>query len=178
MRNFLAQALGILALIAMVLSYQQRTRRRLLTLQIAANFFLASNYYLVGAITGCAMCLISVARSFVFSKNDTRWGKSRLWFYGFMLISTLAGILTWKDFTSAFALAATLILTVALYSNDPKRMRLLLLPCPLLYFVYNYINRSLGGMGSDLFCLISALIAVWRFDIRKTKTEKARKGNI
>jgi hypothetical protein len=174
MRNYIAQAFGILALIAMVLSYQQRTRSRLLAFQIAANLLLASNYYLVGAITGCVMCLISVARSFVFSKSDTSWGKSRLWFYGFMLISLVAGIATWGGFTSMFALAATLVLTVALYSQDPKRMRLLLLPCPALYIVYNYTNHSLGGMGSDLFCFISAVIAVWRFDIRKTDKAEGR----
>ena len=174
MRNYIAQAFGIMALIAMVLSYQQRTRSRLLKFQIAANLLLASNYYLVGAITGCVMCLISAARSFVFLKSDTSWGKSRLWFYGFMLISLVAGIATWSSFTSMFALAATLLLTVALYSQDPKRMRLILLPCPALYIVYNYANRSIGGMGSDLFCFISALIAVWRFDIRKTYKTKSR----
>jgi hypothetical protein len=180
MQNYIAQALGILALIIMVLSYQQRTRNRLLMLQIAANLLLASNYYLIGAFTGCVMCLISVARSFVFSKSHTRWGKSRLWFYGFLIISVVAGALTWGNFYSIFALAATLLLTVALYSQDTKRMRLLLLFCPPLYFVYNFVNHSIGGMGSDIFCFISALIAVWRFDIRKAdkKEDRAKPGEI
>jgi hypothetical protein len=119
------------------------------------------------------MSLINVARSFVFMKSDTRWGKSRLWLYAFLAVSVVAGFLTWGGIASLFTIAGTLLVTVALYSKDPKRMRLLLVPCPFLYIVYNYINRSVGGMGSDLFCLVSAAIAVWRFDIRKNDEGKA-----
>jgi len=176
MRNYIAQAFGLLALVAMVLSYQQKNRFRLLMFQIAANVLLASNYCLIAAYTGCMMCLISAARSFVFSQSHTSWGKSRLWLYGFLAVSVVAGIATWGGWDSAFALAATLVLTVALYSQDTKRMRLLLLPCPALYFVYNFINRSLGGMGSDVFSFVSALIAVWRFDLRKTDDRASAEG--
>lgn len=173
MRNYAAQTFGILALMAMVVSYQQRTRSRLLTFQIAANLLLAANYYLSGAYTGCMMCLVSAARSFVFSRSHADRGKSRLWLYGFLAISLAAGAATWDGFDSMFALAATVLLTVALFSQNPKHMRLLLLPCPALYFVYNYINGSIGGMGSDIFCLASAVVAVWRFDVR----DKGKEGN-
>lgn len=168
MQYYVAQAFGIVALVVMALSYQQRTRSRLLMFQIVSNLFFSGSYYLLGAYTGFVMSLINIARSFVFSQRHTRWGKSRIWLYLFLLISLIAGVMTWGGFGSIFSIAGTLLITVALYSESPKRMRLLLLPCPALYFVYNVLNRSIGGIGSDIFCLVSAAVAIWRFDVRKS----------
>ncbi len=178
MLYYIAQAFGIVALIIMVLSYQQKTRSGLLQFQIISNLFFMGSYYLLGAYTGFIMSLINIARSFVFSKRHTQWGKSRIWLYAFLIISMIAGMITWGGFDSIFSIAGTLLITVALYSESPKRMRLLLLPCPFLYFVYNIINHSLGGIGSDIFCLISAAVAIWRFDIRKSGSgeDKAATG--
>ena len=33
--------------------------------------------------------------------------------------------------------------------------------------IYNVSHGALGGIGSDVFCLISAIIAIYRFDIKK-----------
>ncbi len=167
MHDFISQALGILALTIMILSYQQRDRRTLLLLQICCNVFFAASYYMLGAVSGVGMSIINICRSFVFSKSDTEWGKSPVWLYVFLALSLLCGILTWEGPISLFIIAATLILTVALYCKDSAKMRRMLLIPPLFYITYNLVNRSLGGIASDVFCLISVLVAIWRFDLRK-----------
>ncbi|MBP3319961.1 MAG: YgjV family protein, partial [Ruminiclostridium sp.] len=106
----------------------------------------------------------------VFSKEDTKWGQSRVWLYVFLAVPVISGILTWESPLSLLVIAATVVLTLALYSKDGKRMRRLFLLPPVLYISYNVAHKALGGIGSDVFCLISAIVAIYRFDIKKETT--------
>ena len=172
MKDVIAQVLGILALLAMVLSYQQKERKRLLWFQLVSNAIYGVHYYLIGAMTMVAMSGINVARSFVFSKNDTKWGRSRIWLYLFLAITLVSGIWTWEGPLSLLVMAATLLLIVALYSDNLAFMRKVFLVLPFLYIAYNVAKKSWGGIGNDVFCLVSALIAIWRFDIKKKADEE------
>ena len=172
MKDVIAQVLGILALLAMVLSYQQKERKRLLWFQLVSNAIYGVHYYLIGAVTMVAMSGINIARSFVFSKNDTKWGRSRIWLYLFLAITLVSGIWTWEGPLSLLVMAATLLLIVALYSENLAFMRKVFLILPFLYIAYNVAKRSWGGIGNDVFCLVSALIAIWRFDIKKKADEE------
>jgi hypothetical protein len=173
----IAQLLGILALVAMMLSYQQKVRVRLLRLQMLSNGLFVVSYFMLGAVTMAVMCLINVIRSYVFSKEETKWAQSPVWLYVFLAVSLAGGVLSWEGPISLLVIAATLVLTVALYSKNLTFMRRMFLLPPLLYISYNLLNKSIGGIGADVFCLISAVIAIWRFDIRKpgkTKEELVR----
>ncbi|MBO4409732.1 MAG: YgjV family protein [Spirochaetales bacterium] len=156
----------------MVLSYQQKERKRLLWFQLVSNAIYGVHYYLIGAMTMVAMSGINVARSFVFSKNDTKWGRSRIWLYLFLAITLVSGIWTWEGPLSLLVMAATLLLIVALYSDNLAFMRKVFLVLPFLYIAYNVAKKSWGGIGNDVFCLVSALIAIWRFDIKKKADEE------
>lgn len=168
--NFVAQALGILALVIMVFSYQQKERKTLLYFQMVSNACFAASYFMLGGVSFAVMSLINIARSFVFSKEDTKWGQSRVWLYVFLAVPVISGILTWESPLSLLVIAATVVLTLALYSKDGKRMRKLFLLPPVLYISYNVAHKALGGIGSDVFCLISAIVAIYRFDIKKETT--------
>ena len=109
----------------------------------------------------------------MFSQNDTRWGKSRLWLYLFLALTLAGGIWMWEGPLSLLVIVATLLLTVTLYSDNLAFMRKMFLVVPLLYIAYNIASGSVGGIGNDVFCIISALIAIWRFDIRKKASEEA-----
>lgn len=165
----LAQILSILAMIAMVLSYQMKERKYLLWLQLLSNLLFAVSYALLGAKSGAVMSGINMVRSWVFSKKDTAWGSKQVWLYLFLAAALVGGILGWEGPLSLLVIAATLLLTVALHSSNMKFMRKVFLAAPILYIVYNVTSRSIGGVGNDIFCLVSAAVAIWRFDIRKTE---------
>ena len=169
MFDFIAQALGILALVIMVLSYQQKTRKGLLAFQMASNACYAVSYFMLGGISFAVMSLINIARSFVFTREDAgdEWAKNRIWLYVFLAVPIISGIMTWENILSLPVIVATVILTVALYSKNGKTMRRLFLIPPVLYIFYNVSHGHWGGIGSDVFCLISAIIAIYRFDIKK-----------
>ena len=176
MKDVTAQVLGILALLAMVLSYQQKERKRLLWFQLVSNALFCVSYFLKGVNAMGAMCAINMARSFVFSKDDTKWGKSRLWLYLFLALTLIVGIISWKDWLDLLVIAATMLLTVTLYSNNLRLMRKVFLILPFMYIATNLAHKIYGGIGNDIFCIVSALIAIWRFDIKKKGAEKEESG--
>ena len=165
------QIIGIFALLAMVLSYQQKNRKVLLWLQMLSNALYAIHYGTLGAMTMVVMSMVNVARSFVFSMNNTNWGKSRIWLYVFLALTLAGGIWAWEGPLSLLVIAATL-LTVTLYSDNLAFMRKMFLILPFFYITYNVVKGSWGGIGNDVFCIVSALIAIWRFDIRKKPAEE------
>ena len=167
----LAQVLSILGLIAMVLSYQMKERKHLLWLQLVSNLFFAVSYFLLDAKTGAVLSLVNVARCVVFMNRDRKWGQSRIWLYVFLAAAVIGGALSWEGPRSLLIIAATVLLTLALYSENMAFMRKIFLICPLIYIVYNILSGSIGGIGNDVFCLVSAAIACWRFDIRGKKEQ-------
>ena len=169
MKAIIGQALGILGMIVLVLSYQQKKRERLLYFQIGYNALNTVSYFLLGAMPMVWISLINGVRSYVFSKSDTSWGSHPAWLYVFLAVPVISGVLTWAGPVSLLVMAATLVLTVALYTKNGSLMRKLFLIPPVLYFTYNLLIRHYGGIGSDVFCVISALIAIYRFDMKKTK---------
>lgn len=171
MKEVVAQILGILALVAMVLSYQQKERVNLLRFQMLSNALYGISYFMLGVTTMAVMSIVNVARSFVFSKNDTKWGKSPAWLYLFLGATLVGGIISWQGFLSLLVIIATLLLTVTLYSTNMAFMRRVFLILPFLYIATNIVSRSIGGIGNDIFCIISAVIAIWRFDIKKKKAD-------
>ena len=172
MVGMVAQLFGFLALGAVVLSYQQKNRLALLRLQILANALFALSYFMLGAMSMAVMSIINMARSYVFSKDETNWGKNPAWLYIFLAVPIIGSIIAWEGPLSLLVMSATLLLTVALYSKNLTFMRRMFLVPPLLYFTYNLANRAYGGIGSDLFSFASAAIAIWRFDIRKQKNKE------
>ena len=167
--DFIAQALGILALVIMVLSYQQKTRKGLLCFQMASNACFVANYLMLGGYTFAIMSVVNIARSFIFFREECGdvWAKNRIWLYVFLTTPVIFGVLMWENILSLLVIAATMVLAVALYSKNGKTMRRLFLLPPVLYISYNVSHGALGGIGSDIFCLISAIIAIYRFDIKK-----------
>ena len=60
MKDVIAQVLGILALVAMVLSYQQKDRKVLLWFQLVSNAIYGVHYGLIGASTMVVMSVVNV----------------------------------------------------------------------------------------------------------------------
>ncbi|MCF0237408.1 MAG: YgjV family protein [Sphaerochaetaceae bacterium] len=172
MINFVVQLLGIVGLILMALSYQMKERKGLLFMQMFSNAFLVAHYALLGALVMVAMCAINIARSIVFIAEDKKGERNQKLLYVFLLISLVSGLLTWDGPLSLMVIVASLILTVALYCRNLTLMRILFLFPPVLYISYNIMKGSIGGVGNDLFCFISAIVALWRFNIKSKNNDK------
>lgn len=162
-----AQIIGFIALICSLLSFQQKTRKRIMVFQMTASLLFSAQLFMLGAITGGCLDLISFTRSLIFSKNDKKWASSPVWFGVFVGVMIITGILTWESAWSLLPIAGTILSTVALWMKSEKRIRVISLFVGPCWMVYNIVNGAYTGALNELLAMVSIIIALVRHDVGK-----------
>lgn len=165
------QVIGISALLANILSYQCNKHKNIMLVKLISEALFAIQYFLLGALTGSAMNLISAFREFVFYRVVKK-GKATKWYIcAFSFALLVAGILLWDSWISIFAIFGKIITTISFGMRKPKQVRLLTLPSCFSWLVYNISCRSVAGMITEILGIVSIFIGMLRYD-RKNKTER------
>ena len=125
------------------------------------------HYGLLGAMTAATINILSFARSVVFYFNDRKWAKSRAWLWAFLALYVVNTVLTWDGPRSLLPGIAMSMTTIALWTRDMRRTRLLYLTNSPFWFTYDILARSYSCMVIEAIAFVSYVVAVWRFDIKK-----------
>jgi hypothetical protein len=124
-----------------------------------------AHYVTLGALTGTAMCAISVLQSLVSYRCVGAAGR-RSWVPAVFAASTLAGacltVATWNGWPSACAALGTLLATVARLNTAPQTMRQLFLGASLCWAGHNLLVGSVFGLTCDLLTILGLAIALLR----------------
>jgi hypothetical protein len=165
-QNLMIQAIGIIGLIFVVISFQNNKRFLILILLGTSQIFYAIHYGLLGARTAFAMNLVGMTRTFLFTqKGKKKWIDNNILMYVFIGLFWIAGALSWVGWVSLLAVLAMTIETIGLWMKNPTKIRFSMLSLRPLWLSYNIIYRSFAGMTADLFVLISLITGIIRFDI-------------
>ncbi len=180
MRNIIAQVIGFLALALSAFSFQQNTQRRIMIWQSLSCALFIVHFLLLGAYTGALLNLVAMVRSIVYSQRGNKWADSLAWLFVFWGAIALSGVFSWKGPLSLLPLAAMMLTTLSMRIKIPKYIRLLTLPSAPLWLVYNVVNKSIAGVFTEIFALVSILVAMIRLDIlkRPPKTEEASSDEV
>ncbi len=163
----IAQFVGFAGLACNGLSFQQKKRKGILTLQICAAGAFVIHYILLGAHTGAALNFLGLLRSLVFINSDKKWAKSPIWLVVFMAVFSVASALTWVDWYSVLPAVAMILTTVSYWLKNETKIRLVTFPSSPCWLVYNIITGSFAGLITELVVMSSLIIAIVRYDILK-----------
>ena len=147
---WLNQALGLLGSLIVFASVQFNNRRVILAAQAAACLMWIVHYGLLGATTAATINILSFARSVVFYFNDRKWAQSRAWLWAFLALYVVNTVLTWAGPMSLLPGIAMSMTTVALWTRDMRRTRLLYLTNSPFWFTYDILARSYSCMVIEL----------------------------
>ena len=179
--EIIAQVIGILAMLAINVSFQFKNKTTLLLIQLVGNVLFAINFFMLGAYVGGLLNTIAIFRALVYLKKDSlkipiglvNAGFIFLYFVSYALVFTVFG----KEFTVANAIIEMLpvigmtALTFGFAANGSKAVRLsTLINCPC-WLIYNICIFSLGGILCEIVCLGSLVSAILRLDVKKDKHE-------
>ena len=165
--NIVIQGIGVLGILASILSFQCKKHNRLMALRTANELLFAIQYGLLGAYTGLAMNLIGCVRNTVFTEMVKRNKSTMLMRYLFSGAFVLFTILTWDGYKSILSGFAKVVSTFAYGSPNTKLVRALILLTSSCWFFYNLLVRSYAGVACETFTIISILVGIIRLDIRK-----------
>lgn len=140
-------------------------RRWMLLASAACAACFGAHYLTLGALTGTAMCAISVLQSLVSLRCVGVPGRSR-WVRPLFAASTLAAACltaaTWNGWPSACAAVGTLLATGARLHEAPQVMRLLFLGASLSWAGHNLLVGSVFGLTCDVLTILGLVIALLR----------------
>lgn len=175
--NLFAQLLGFVGMGLNLTSFQLKEQKKLIRLQFYSSIVFAAHYLLLGAITGCVLNIVGIARAFVYSNKEKDWARKPFWLYLFVAAYIGVYILTFtvfgKEPTTRNLLLELLpvlgmtAVTVGFKLEKASHVRLLALSNVPTWMVYNIFNGSIGGTLTEVCCLISVLVGMLRLDVKK-----------
>lgn len=168
-----AQIIGYLALLFVILSFQKNRRIKILLIMLIGLALWVVHYSLLGAWTGSLMNLIEAITVFVaYKKEKSKWAKNKTWLYVFISAFIIVGAITYSSIIDLMPIIAQIFGTIAVYQKNPKIIRLIMIIPRPLWFTYNLMVGSYAGMAAEVLIFLSVIIGILRFDILKKKELK------
>ena len=175
--DLIAQIVGIAAMIFNILSYQQRTRGRVIAFQLVGGALFCVNFYLLGAIVGSLLNAVAVVRAIVFLNKEKLQAQRLPWLIGFTAVYLLSYVLTFTAFGKE-PTAANLVIeflpvigmtatTISFRLTDAKSIRRYGLISSPSWLVYNIANFSIGAIACEVLSLGSIILGMLRLDRKK-----------
>ena len=178
--EIIAHIFGIIGMIFNLLVFQQKTHKGVTLCQFFAAVAFCANYLMLGAFVGGILNLVGALRAAVFYFKEKTRANSIFWFVFFILAFVSSYPLTFLVFGTTpsvknliielLPVIAMIIITISLRLGSAKAVRFMGLFSSPMWLTYNYISSgSIGAVASEIFNLISIVVGIIRFDIRREK---------
>lgn len=173
------QIIGIVAMLFMVMSFQMKTSRAIIYMQIFSSLLFCIHYILMGAAMGAFLNFVAMVRAYVYSHKEKCKADHIAWLIFFIIIYIGGYIATFtllgKEPTVRNIVLEMLPVigmvagTVGFRMKEARSVRSLSLVNAPAWLIYNLFNGSIGGAVSDSLSIISLLVGKIRLDWKKTK---------
>ena len=171
----MSQVFTILMYALLGVTYQVKSRRKILILSIFSNAFQGIAYLLLNAKSGFVMCVLAILREtammFISDKiKDEKTSKNAylcviIVFYIAMIISA---IFTYEGIFSMLSILATAIYTYSIWQKNEKIYKALGTPIGICWIAYNIFVKSIFGVILESIILICSIVGY----VRSKKTIK------
>ncbi len=179
MSNVVIQAIGVLALLIYLVSYQLRDGRRMILCRILADAVNIGHYLLLGAFSGCGTLVICVLNGLICGNRTHAWAQWKGWKWLMSLalvvicIATRQGSHPWL--TSACTLISILGVVWTQWSGKGWVMRLgkVLVVGPF-WIIYCIFFGSIPGIINECIGMASAIVPLVRYGCSDEKTSNLK----
>lgn len=168
--NYIAFAVGLVAVAMYLLGYLQKTRKRIVLFNATSRALYILQYLLLSALEGAVLDVAGIISSLFAQKKDKPFVRKHLkWvILGVNLLIVGMGLLTYRNVFSLLPVCGALLHTGAFWLSDEKRIRQVsLLGCPF-WLAYNLLSGAYGSCIGDLLSIGALLVSMYRYN-RKPK---------
>lgn len=163
-----SQIIGFIAAALLLLSFQQRTHRRIVAMQFCSGVLFATQYFLLGAYEGMVGNIVGFTRSIVYCfRGKSKFSDSIACPIVFAILAGAGGALTYESPVSLLPMAAMIISSFVMWNPRTQQLRALTFPTSFMWLIYNIICGSVAGTVTEILCEISIIIGLLRFRKKK-----------
>lgn len=173
----IAQIVGIVALLFIVFSYQQKKKTSLILCQLFGAALFGAHYFMMGAYAGFLLNCIAVLRALVFCREGLSKKTGKIWVWilnGLFLVSYALTFLVFNVTPSvpnliiqALPVIGMCVSTISFNMKNAGQIRALSIVTSAGWLTYNIYYSSIGGTLCESISLISIIIGILRYDIKK-----------
>lgn len=175
--EIVAQIIGVLAMAFNVLSYQGKSQKTVIALQLFGGTLFAINFLMLGATVGGLLNIIAAARAILFLFKNKLKTDNIYWFIGFIASYVAVYVLNFTVFDKQVTVYNLLIellpvvgmiaLTIGFRLKKAADIRKCGLVSSPAWLIYNIAANSWGAIICETLTLISIFVGMFRHD--KTK---------
>lgn len=165
----LSQVFIIISYLFLVLSYQAKSRKTILTYSFVSLIANGMSYVFLQAYTGLAMCFVALFRNIIFMVDEKKNGKSEeiskkdiVILAVLYLISVGSTVFTYDGFLSLLSVFATMLYTYSVWQKKTTIYKILGLPIGILWIAYNIYIMSIFGIILETILTISAIYGYYK----------------
>jgi len=167
------QVSGFIAMFFSIFSFQMKTHKRIMILQMGANALFAIQYLFMAEYSGATMHAIAFTRGVVFYFNDKKWANHKVWIVFYALMFVGFGVITYKSPLSMLPPLAMVLNTFSFASKNPQFTRITILVSSPMWLIYSVVTGSIGGAINECFVMCSSIFGYIRY---KDKTDRMDGG--
>lgn len=175
--EIIAQIIGFAGLAMNCLSYQAKTKKKLIVIQLFGALFFVLHFGLLGAVMGCMLNTVAVLRSLVFANAEKTHANHPAWLALFIAIYIGSYVLTFTVFDKEPTLPNLLLQilppvgmtfsTISFRTKNAATVRKLCLFCSPMWLIYNIFNFSISGILTETISIVSIITGIIRLDLKK-----------
>lgn len=153
-----AEIIGYAAVLVSFFIFQQKERKKVLSLKLLDDVLWATHFYLLGGFTNSYTTIVAIFRECIFYNKDKAWAKNKIWIAIFTIFFVVVGITSWDGIYSIFPVINSTLSTVGFWSNSTKRTKLLILPGAMGMALYSIKYHSMSSLLAQVITLLSIAV--------------------
>ncbi len=176
---YIANAVGVLAVLLFVGSYQLKTRRHIILCNVLSRGLYVVQYLLLGAFSGAVLDVLGMGISLLAQKKDATFLRKRVP-GGLATVIVLVdltvigmGLFLYENIYSLLPILGVLLHTGAFWLTKEKAIRRISFLGSPFWLVYNLASRAYGSAVGDVITMVSIALAILRYDVLGRKKPDA-----
>lgn len=166
--NYIAQILGFIALIFIILSYQNTKKEKFLLIQIFANVFFGLQYLTLKAFSAFCSSCISLIRTLIFFKYEKQDKKTPTFILVIILTAiSIFGILTYEGIYSLIPIIIALGYSYGTWQSNLKLTYTIGIITSILWIYYNFLVGAYVSIIGSVFELLASITGLIKINKNK-----------
>lgn len=164
----LIYAVGILAMVLSVISYQFKYRVTIIVVNFSGQACWVLYFLLQKDFASAAACFLTVVVMAVYSmKGKWKWTSSKICFASFLVITVTFSLIAFAEWRDIFPLLAGVFAVIANSRSDKRSLRFYCAIWCALWLINSIVKVYPVAFINDVLCTASSIISLFRY--RKTK---------
>lgn len=169
----MAHILGVLAVVAFLLSFQFKTRRKIIAVNLTSRLLYILQYVFLGAFEGAVLDFMGLLLSFFAGYKEKAFIVKRINIImpAIIMILIATGLALYENIFSLFAIFGIVFEIIALWLTKEKNIRILSMFAAPFWLAYNLANSAYGSALGNILVMVSIAIAMARLDFNPRKKD-------